>query len=253
MYDNICKFLAESFPTDIATWLIGEPIPLTEINSSELSLEPIRPDSLILKQSDDLVLHAEFQTEPDPTMPFRMADYRLRVYRRHPQKRMYQVVIYLRQTSSQYVYQDTFIVDRLRHQFNVIRLWEQPPEVFLDTPGLLPFAVLTRQSSEALPVLQQVARNIDIIPERRAQANIAASAAILAGLVLETDVIQRVLRREIMRESVIYQEIRQEGLDEGKEQEKQKVARKLLQEGMSIEKVASITELSVEEVLRLQG
>ena len=233
---------------DIATWLLGEPISLTKLDPKELSLEPIRTDSLILKESDDLVLHAEFQTEPDSEMPFRMADYRLRVYRRHPQKRMYQVVIYLRKTNSPQVYQDTFIIDNMRHEFNIIRLWEQPTEVFLQAPGLLPFAVLSSQSEQALPVLQQVARNIDIIPERRAQANIAASAAILAGLVLETDVIQRVLRREIMRESVIYQEILQEGV----EQEKREVALKLLQEGMSIEKVASITGLSVEEVQRLQ-
>jgi predicted transposase YdaD len=26
MFDNICKFLAETFPRDFATWLLGEPI-----------------------------------------------------------------------------------------------------------------------------------------------------------------------------------------------------------------------------------
>ena len=273
MYDNICKFLAETFPTDIATWLLGEPIRLTELSPRELSLEPIRTDSLILKQSDEFVLHAEFQTEPDSEMPFRMADYRLRVYRRYPKKQMYQVVIYLKQTSSQLVYQNSFTLEQTRHSFHIIRMWEQPTEVFLEAPGLLPFAVLSRQSEQSQEVLRQVARKIDIIPERRVQANVTASAAILAGLVLEKDLIRRVLRREIMRESVIYQEILQEGLDEGieqgieqgiergieqgreqgREQERQEVAVKLLQEGMSTEKVASITGLSVEAVQRLQG
>ncbi|BDM83809.1 hypothetical protein AM10699_66700 (plasmid) [Acaryochloris marina MBIC10699] len=84
MFDSTCKFLAESFSTDFASWLIGEPIALTELSPTELSLEPIRADSLILLQSDEVVLQIEFQTEPNPNMPFRMADYRLRVYRRFP-------------------------------------------------------------------------------------------------------------------------------------------------------------------------
>ena len=82
MFDNLCKFLAESFSEDYAAWLLGRPIKLTKLSPTELSLEPIRADSLILEQLEDLVLHLEFQTEPDPTMAFRMLDYRVRVYRR---------------------------------------------------------------------------------------------------------------------------------------------------------------------------
>lgn len=66
MYDNVCKFLAETFATDLATWLLGEPILLTQLSPSELSLEPIRADTLILLESEQMVLHVEFQTEPDP-------------------------------------------------------------------------------------------------------------------------------------------------------------------------------------------
>jgi predicted transposase/invertase (TIGR01784 family) len=95
MFDNICKFLAENFSTDFASWLLGESITLTELSPKELSLEPIRADALILLQSDEVVLHLEFQTQPDANIPFRMVDYRLRTYRRFPHKRMRQVVIYL--------------------------------------------------------------------------------------------------------------------------------------------------------------
>lgn len=62
MFDNVYKFLAESFSADFATWLLGKPITLTELSPSELSLEPIRADALILLQSDEVVLHLEFQT-----------------------------------------------------------------------------------------------------------------------------------------------------------------------------------------------
>ena len=66
MFDNVSKFLAEQFSEDFATWLIGESIVLTELSPSELSLEPIRADALILLQSNEVVLHCEFQTDPDP-------------------------------------------------------------------------------------------------------------------------------------------------------------------------------------------
>jgi predicted transposase/invertase (TIGR01784 family) len=77
MYDNLCKFLAEQYSQDFAQWLLGEAIALTQLSPSELSLEPIRADSLILLAARSVILHLEFQTQPDPDIPFRMADYRL--------------------------------------------------------------------------------------------------------------------------------------------------------------------------------
>ena len=150
MFDNVCKFLAENFSTDFASWLLGEPITLTELSPSELSLEPIRADALILLESAEIVLHLEFQNgrcfnggnprnalppQADANIPFRMIDYRLRVYRRFPQKQMRQVVIYLKETSSELVRQNTFSIPGSRHEFEVIRLWEHPAEVFLRYPG----------------------------------------------------------------------------------------------------------------------
>ncbi len=218
MFDNISKFLAEQFSVDLATWLIGEPIALTELSPSELSLEPIRADALILLQSDQVVLHCEFQTDPEPTMPFRMADYRLRVYRRFPHKRMVQVVVYLRATRSELVQQTTFELDHLRHEFQVVRLWEQPTEVFLQRPGLLPYAALSR-TTDRVSVLRQVAQEIESMTDRNRQSNLAAATGILAGLVLDKETIGRLLRRELMRESVIYQELRSEAREEAKQSE----------------------------------
>jgi len=37
MFDNVCKFLAENFSEDFATWLLGEPIKLTKLSPTELS------------------------------------------------------------------------------------------------------------------------------------------------------------------------------------------------------------------------
>ncbi|MGL6138874.1 MAG: Rpn family recombination-promoting nuclease/putative transposase [Planktothrix sp.] len=259
MFDNICKFLAENFSEDLASWLLGFPIQLTQLSPTELSLEPIRADSLILLQSDQLVLHTEFQTQPDAMMPFRMLDYRVRVYRRFPQKSMRQVVIYLQPTKSPLVQQNTFRLEKTSHEFEVIRLWEQPTEEFLRIPGLLPFAVLSQTNDPAL-VLTQISQITQQIADQRVQSNLMAASAILAGLVLEPQVIQRIIRSDIMQESTMYQEIlrqgkeqgRAEGLSEGRAQALKQVAILLLKMGMSLEQIAETTQLTVAQIQELQ-
>jgi predicted transposase YdaD len=60
MYDDTCRFLAEHFSSDFASWLMGESVPMTELKPSELLLDPIRADAMILLQSNDTILHIEF-------------------------------------------------------------------------------------------------------------------------------------------------------------------------------------------------
>jgi predicted transposase/invertase (TIGR01784 family) len=230
MFDNVCKFLAETFTADFATWLLGQPCPLTQLSSTELSLEPIRADALILLQSEQLILHLEFQTDPTPEIPFRMADYRLRGHRRFPDKKMRQVVIYLRPSGSDLVQQTSFNLEETQHQFEVIRLWEQPTELFLQQPGLLPLAVLS-QTSDPEQVLQAVVHRVEEIADIRERSNLAAASGILAGLLLEQTVIQKLLRTELMRESVIYQEIEAQGLQRGLQQGRQEGRQQGLMEG----------------------
>jgi len=192
-----------------------------------------------------------------------MADYYLRVYRRFPQKEMRQIVVYLRETASELVYQNALELSQLHHRYEVIRLWEQPPEQFLEVPGLFPLASLSR-TDDPLATLRTVSEKIADLANHREQANIAASTAIFAGLRLKKEEIRRLLRSEMIQESVIYQEIwetalecglkegrqegRQEGLQEGRQVAMQEIAAKLLASGMEIAQVASITGLSAEEV-----
>lgn len=180
-------------------------------------------------------------------MPFRMLDYRVRGYRRFPHKQMRQVVIYLRKTASPLITKNDFRLEKTYHEFEVIRLWEQPTERFLTVPGLLPFAVLS-QTKDLTMVLTQVAQAVEAITDQRLQSNIAAASAVLAGILLQKDVISRILRSEIMRESVIYQAI----LQEGKAEITRKVAVNLLRIGMSLDQIAQVSELSLEQVQALQ-
>ncbi|CAN1213225.1 DUF4351 domain-containing protein [Tumidithrix helvetica PCC 7403] len=242
MFDSVCRFLAETFSQDFAIWLIGEPIILTELSPTELSLEPIRADSLVLLQSQNLVLHLEFQTQPDATMPFRMMDYRIRVYRRFPEKQMRQVVIYLVPSTSEIVYQTAFSVPKTHHEFEVVRLWEHPPEVFQHSIGLLPFAVLS-QTDNREEILRQVAKQIEAIGDPRVQSNVAASTAMLAGLLLEKGLIQRLLRSDIMKESVIYQEMRAEALAEARAEVLAEALAEFEQRGLQKGQIAMLLRL----------
>jgi predicted transposase YdaD len=64
MYDNTCKYLAENFPEDLSSWLLGVRTSLVQMQPTELSVEPIRADSMILLTNHNLILHVEFQTVP---------------------------------------------------------------------------------------------------------------------------------------------------------------------------------------------
>ncbi len=97
---------------------------------------------------------------------------------------MKQVVIYLKKTSSDLVQENSFTISGMRHEFEVVRLWEQPTENLLQFPGLLPLAVLGRSDNRAR-TLQEVSSVIDNIEDRRQRSNVTAATSILAGLVLQ--------------------------------------------------------------------
>ena len=228
--------------------MLGRPIILTKLSPTELSLEPIRADSLILEQSEDLVLHLEFQTEPHENMGFRMLDYRVRVYRRFPAKTMHQVVIYLKPTKSELVYQDSFQLGETTHRYRVIRLWEQSSDLFLTSQGLLPLAVLTQSSDPELK-LRQVAEVLETIKDTRIKANLMAATSVFGGLVLNPKLIKTILRSEIMKESAVYQEILQEGeqrgLLKGKLEGKLETIPLLTRLGLSIAEIAEELDIDV--------
>ncbi|WP_445260506.1 Rpn family recombination-promoting nuclease/putative transposase [Pseudanabaena sp. UWO311] len=188
-----------------------------------------------------------------------MADYQLRLYRKFPEKQIHQFVIYLSPSQSRLVYENTFNIGRLNHEFNIIRLWEQPTEIFQRYQGLLPFAVLTN-NQDPEETLRQVARQIENIEDKQVQSNVAASTAIISGIALNKEIIQRLLRSEIMKESVIYQEILLEGEAKGLAKGEAKglakasnqIALNMLRSNIAIDLVAKFTGLTLKQVQKLQ-
>lgn len=86
-----------------------------------------------------------------PPLDFRMLD-------------IEQVVIFLQPTSSEIVFRQQYTDRKTRHEYRVIRLWEEDPAPLLKNPALLPLATLTRSNSPNA-LLQQVATSVDMIEE----------------------------------------------------------------------------------------
>jgi len=112
--------------------------------------------------------------------------------------------------------------------------------------------------------LRQVAKQIEQITDNQLRVNVAASTAIISGIALNKEIIQRLLRSEIMKESVIYQEILlegkaegkaegiAEGIAKGKAETASQIALNMMRSNISMELIAQFTGLSLKEVQKLQ-
>jgi predicted transposase YdaD len=155
-FDNLCKLLAEKYPDRFAAWLLGEVPRTIAVLKSELSIEPIRADSVTFLQANGRILHLKFQTlwQSDPPMPLRLLDYWVRLHRLY-RLPVTQVVVVLLPPQEDAAIATTCELEQTRHRFQVVRMWEQEPEAFLQDLALLPLATLAR-AQNATQLLQRV-------------------------------------------------------------------------------------------------
>jgi predicted transposase/invertase (TIGR01784 family) len=220
-FDNCCKLLAEKYPERFATWLLGQPTSMVEVLKTELTIEPIRADSVILLQTQGQILHIEFQVKLDsePPLPLRFLDYWVRLYRSY-RVPIVQVLVLLCPPVEGTEIESAFVFGTTRHEYRVVKLWEQDPAIFLNDPALLPLATLAATTAPE-DLLEQTAAEVSKIESESLRKEIAGYAQLMAGLRFKTDLIHRVFREGMMRESVIYQEILEEGKQEGRQEGRQ--------------------------------
>jgi predicted transposase YdaD len=123
-FDNLCKYLSEKYPTDFATWLLGQPPAApVEVLKTELSIEPIRADFVTFLSTQARILHLEFQVKvaTEPPLALRMLDYWVRLYRRH-RRPITQVLILLRPPAAGTVIETEFRLEETHHRYRVLRL-----------------------------------------------------------------------------------------------------------------------------------
>ncbi|BAT56328.1 hypothetical protein NOS3756_53320 [Nostoc sp. NIES-3756] len=220
-FDNLCKLLSEKYPLSFASWVLGTPQTSAKVLKTELSIEPIRADYVTFLQLDGRILHLEFQTklESNPPLPLRMLDYWVRLYRLY-RLPITQVVVLLLPPAPGTVIETIFSVENTRHEYRVIRMWEENPEQFLNDSALLPLAPLTATTQPQV-LLEQVVQQVNQL-EPTQRSEISAYTQILAGLKYRKDLIKQLFREGMMRESVIYQEILAEGEQIGEQRGEQR-------------------------------
>jgi predicted transposase YdaD len=153
-----------------------------------------------------------------------MLDYWVRLYRTY-EAPVTQFVIVLCETRSEIPTE--FRAPNTWHRYQVIKMWEQDPEPFLNTAGLLPLATLARSERPAA-LLEEVAARVMQVEAEGERRELVGCATMLAGLRFQRELIHRLLQEDLMEESVIYQEAVQRGLQQGIQQGELKTVLRLL-------------------------
>lgn len=88
--------------------------------------------------------------------------------------------MFLKQSTSEVVFTDTYRDATTVHHYRVIRLWEQAPDLLLRNPALLPLAFPTC-SDAPVELLQTVVQAVMNLSDRTQRHNLASCVEILAG------------------------------------------------------------------------
>lgn len=188
-YDRALKELLLA-SRDAFLALIAPGVTWVDTLSEELPAGARRADLVWLVEDEAgqrFILHIELQvkleTDQDQDIRERMAEYALRLFRRDHLP-VYSIVIFLKPvTTPEPFLAWTWKGKGLRYDFEIIRLWEQPPAVVLETDqyGLWPLAVLMGQGTEAntQTVIEQIAQAP--LP-RQEQGKLTGFALLFAGM-----------------------------------------------------------------------
>ena len=233
-YDTISKHLIQTYPKDFIRLTLGQDdVEVLDILDTEQSTVETRyTDSLIRVHiaGKEALMHHEFQTTDDPSMPRRMAGYIIRAIERHNLP-IYSSVIYLRRNAGRR--DPGYFIHEISGrpvlmEYTVIRLSEIEGQEIIDggPSGLFPFASLMKRpvgiDSEAW-----LHHCVDATNALRVDESIKVDfldrLMILSGLEYDPSLINRILLQEglmdaIMRESSFAQYIKQQGIEQGREE-----------------------------------
>jgi len=216
-YDITTGYLFRQFPDDFVKFVAGDTVENIKLADPVLKQTRLADATAYATiRADDgteteVVVHIEFQTDADNTMPIRMAGYvgRLVDMYRRP---IHASVIYLRPQEIvdpgiyQYAFPNKFMV-----MYNVFRIWEFDGEELLAEGllGLLPFTPLMQPKGVSDEEwLGKCVRKIEeSAPSEQDTKALLASTSVLAGLVHDINFVQTFIPEEIMRQSSVVREI----------------------------------------------
>ena len=124
--------------------------------------------------------------------------------------------------------------------------------------------VVLFKTNDAAKTLRAVVQEINNISNPKLRIDLSGATAIIAGLVLDKQVILELIPMETIRESEFYQEIflegqaisltreKTKGLVEGEVKVTNQIALNMLHSGISIDLIAQFTGLTLEQVQNLE-
>ncbi|MDY6806442.1 MAG: DUF4351 domain-containing protein, partial [Cyanobacteriota bacterium] len=197
-------------PDSFASWLLGREVRGTKVLKTELTMGVLMAEEVTFLRLADSILHLEFKLDVPLKKPVaqRMLNYWMQLSWQYNLP-IAQVLIWLEPTNNQTVFETELKMESVRHSFQVVRMWEQSPEKLLESPALLPMALLCDAKNPTALLSQTIAR-IAAIKESREQQEIYCSAQLLAGLRFDVDFVRNFFPRGIFRQSVIFQDVLQD-------------------------------------------
>lgn len=229
-FDSPLKELAENYPADwVALLRLGQGATVDVIDS-DLSATAYQSDKVIRVHGKTMwLLHLEFQTVRDPWLPRRSLRYNVLLHDRHALPVLTVLVLLRPQAdfphfTGTYEYQGASQRGKTIFEYEVIRVWQQPAEVFLSGGlGMLPLAPVSAVRREDLPqVIRRMGERLQReVPELQ-RGQLWFSTQLLLGLKYEADFISQLLQGvHGMEESTVYQSLKAKFLAEGEMKGKQ--------------------------------
>jgi predicted transposase YdaD len=222
-FDATTKFLVETHPADWVR-LLGLPYAEAKLLDTDLSTVTAAADTLLrVNTVPPYLLILDFQGNQDTELLARLQLYRALVRRENPRLAIACALILLRPFAGHRELTGTYeehgpdgdVDSYLRYR--VIRVWELPPEVFLEG-GLatLPLAVVSQVRKNQLPdVLKQVEYRLNNEARPSEADRLRTASFVLMGLKYDPKFVEKLMGKNVLELSSTYQALMKEGLEKG--------------------------------------
>ncbi len=218
-FDTSLQGLAPLYSQHFLAWLRGPNAVWQQELNSVIVAQQRRADFLIRYldgEGQERLLHVEFQTvvqrgEPREDLPSRMATYAAFVLNRYGQAPD-QVLVLLRNTASTRRVPDHFAQGRMRVEYQVVRLWEQDPEVILTSGlvGLMPLVPLMRSADVEVLLtacVEAVESGLESQQERNEVLTVVGLLASLRDWQRVTEFFRRSSLMNLLQQTPLFQEL----------------------------------------------
>ncbi len=212
-FDATTKELIESDPRAWLELLLGRRLERVRTLNVDLSTITAEGDSVIsVEDATPWLVHVEFQSSYDPTLPLRLQRYNVLVNYRHQLPVQSVALLLCRDADGPALsglLQQSLPDGPVYHEFryNVVRTWERPcSEILAGGLATLPLAPLGKANLEDLPaVIQAMQQRLEREATRSEAQTLWMATYLLMGLNFSDDMISHLLEGvHTMAESVTY-------------------------------------------------